>query len=166
MIFSTGVTLKTGLQYKVLRRQSYPKSMVVPTKSHPILNRFNLNGRFRHAVYVAPQHFVLGIASDDMLSRFDRSMSSQTDGRTDFFHQHSPRSRPTVPESSVEIATSVRHYCKHWRSIPNPNLYTKPNPTLILILSLRLTLTRNNSLTIMAHYKFVFMIMIITRRKG
>jgi len=42
---SVGVTLKTVLQ-------STAKT-VVPTKSYQILNRFSLNGHFRHAVYVA-----------------------------------------------------------------------------------------------------------------
>jgi len=60
---SVGVTLKTVLQ-------STAKT-VVPTKSYQILNRFSLNGHFRHAVYVVPE-CLLEIASDDRLSCFDR----------------------------------------------------------------------------------------------
>ena len=44
---------------------------VLPTKSYQILNRFNLNGRFRYAVYVAPE-YLLEIATDDTLSHVDR----------------------------------------------------------------------------------------------
>ena len=73
------MTLKTGLQSTA--------NIVVRTKSYRSLNRFNVNDRFRHAVYVAPD-YLPGTASDGMLiymySRFDKyRRDRRTDGRTD-----------------------------------------------------------------------------------
>jgi len=59
------MTLKTGSQNTATMNE------VIPTISYGILNRFSLNGRFRLAVFVALE-YLLGTASDDMLSRFNR----------------------------------------------------------------------------------------------